>query len=296
MRIRNLRYFVVLAEEQNFHRAAARLHIEQSPLSRAIKALEDDLGVMLFARSRQGTRITPAGERLVTEVKDIFTRIDQALRAVREVDGRCRIPLRVGIADGMVQPRLSQCLSQWRELLPRTELDLHEVRSLQVPDMLRREQIDVAFCFGLGTTAGIAQEAVWSDPVVVLLPAGHALASETRLSMAQVVAQPLILCDPDFKPGFRQQTEALVHRHTDSPVIAAAASSLANLITQVGAGFGVGLADAGHMETLARPDVVSVPLDEPAAVLAVYIAYKTPADGEVSDSLANFLAHVRTFA
>ncbi|WP_398501111.1 LysR family transcriptional regulator [Variovorax sp.] len=296
MQLRQLRYFVAVAEELNFYRAAERVHVDQSPMSRTIQALEGRLNVQLFVRSRRGTRITPAGERLLIEVKDIFAHIDRAVRAVQEVDGRCRIPLRVGIADGMVQPRLSQCLAQWRELLPKTELDLRELRSLQVPDLLRREEIDVAFCFGLAVGDGVTQEAAWTDPVVVLLPAEHALATATSLTMPQVVAHPLVLCDAEVKPGFRQQTQALVDRYSDAPSIAVAASSLAQLITQVGAGFGIGLADAGHMETLARPDVVSVPLDDPAAVLTVYVAYKTPSDGKVPDAIANFLAHVKTFA
>lgn len=296
MELRHLRRFIAVAEELNFYRAAERAHVDQSPMSRTIQALESRLKVQLFVRSRQGTRITPAGARLLIEAKDILAHIDQAVRAVQEVDGRCRIPLRVGMADGMVQPRLSQCLAQWRELLPKNELDLRELRSVQVPDLLRREEIDVAFCFGLPAGDSVTQEAAWTDPVVVLLPAGHALAAHARLTMPQVIAYPLVLCDADFKPGFRAQTQALVDRYTDAPTIAAAASSLAHLITQVGAGFGIGLADAGHMETLARPDVVSVPLDDPAAVLTVHLAYKTPADGHVPDALANFLAHVKTFA
>jgi DNA-binding transcriptional LysR family regulator len=161
MELRHLRYFLAVAEELNFYRAAERVHVDQSPMSRTIQALEDELNVKLFVRSRQGTRITPAGVRFLVEVKDIFARIDQAVRVVREVDGRCRMPLRVGIADGMVQPRLSQCLAQWRELLPKTELDLRELRSCQVPDLLRREEIDVTFRFGLAGSDGVTQEAIW---------------------------------------------------------------------------------------------------------------------------------------
>ena len=113
--LRHLRYFRAVAEEQNFHRAAERIPVDLSALSRAVRELEDYVGVELLVRSPAGTRITPAGARMLDGVRGIFDAIEQATRAAREVDGRERLPLRIGIADGLIQPMLTQCLALWRE-------------------------------------------------------------------------------------------------------------------------------------------------------------------------------------
>lgn len=85
MELRHLRCFVVLAEELHFTRAAERLHIEQSPLSRTIKELEDDLGALLFNRDRRGTRLTDAGKAFLLDVRRLFTTLDQARENVKAV-------------------------------------------------------------------------------------------------------------------------------------------------------------------------------------------------------------------
>ena len=114
--LRHLRYFIAVAEELNFRRAAERVHIDQTPLSRTIRALEDRLGVQLFVRAPRKLHLTPAGLRLLKEARKVFIRIERAHRAVRETDARFRAPLRIGVADGIAQPRLSECLVRWREM------------------------------------------------------------------------------------------------------------------------------------------------------------------------------------
>ena len=116
--LRHLRYFIAVAEELNFRRAAERVHIDQTPLSCTIRALEDRLGVQLFVRAPRKLHLTPAGLRLLKEARKVFIRIERAHRAVRETDARFCAPLRIGVADGIAQPRLSECLVRWREMAP----------------------------------------------------------------------------------------------------------------------------------------------------------------------------------
>src|SRR5690606_12550279 len=115
MELRHLRCFIVLAEELHFTRAAERLHIEQSPLSRTIKELEDELGVLLFTRDRRGTRLTQAGAVFLQDVRRVFTTLEQARENARAGSAGYRGSLRIAVSDGAVDPRLSAFLARCRE-------------------------------------------------------------------------------------------------------------------------------------------------------------------------------------
>lgn len=294
--LRHLRYFRAVAEEQNFHRAAERIPVDLSALSRAVRELEEHVGVELLVRSPAGTRITPAGARMLDEVRGVFDAIEQAVRAAREVDGRERLPLRIGIADGLIQPMLSQCLAQWREAVPEIGLELTELRALLMAEALRREEIDVGFTFGLCRAEGLVQEPAWSYSLLVLMPAGHELADRPSLALSDVIGEPLIVCDPDYKPGVHHQVDRLLRQAAGDAVldIAGKAGSLASFLTQIGAGYGIGLVDVGHMQTMARPDLAMVPLADPEAELVTHMLWKPPRDGQpLHASVRRFVEHVR---
>lgn len=259
--LRHLRYFVAVAEELNFRRAAERIHIDQTPLARTVRDLEERLGLQLFVRGSRKLNLTPAGARLLNETRKVFIRIDRAYRAARETDVRFRAPLRIGIADGIAQPELSECFVRWRESTPEIPLELTEMRAFELADALQREELDAGFSFGVPDDSAIAQQPAWSYSVVALLPLGHELASQPVLSIVDVLAFPLLFCHPIRQPGLRQQMHAIVQRHTLTPTLAGEASTLAGYMTRIASGMGVGLGDAGHVAMIRRSDVVAVPLD-----------------------------------
>src|SRR5690606_7090814 len=127
MELRHLRCFIVLAEELHFTRAAERLHIEQPPLSRAIKELEDELGVVLFDRNRRGTELTAAGATFLQDVRRLFTTLEQARENAKAIGAGLRGSLRIAISDGAIDPRLSAFLARCREEDPEIEMRLYEV-------------------------------------------------------------------------------------------------------------------------------------------------------------------------
>lgn len=290
--LRHLRYFIAVAEELNFRRAAERVHIDQTPLSRTIRDLEDQLGVQLFVRTPRKLHLTPAGQRLLKETRKVFVRIERAHRAVRETDARFRAPLRIGVADGIAQPKLSQCLARWREVASAIPLELTEMRASELADALRHEELDAGFSFGLPDDGAISQQPAWSYPVMALLPIGHELTLQPVLLIADVLSFPLLLCHADRQPGLLHQLRAIVRRHTTTPTLAGEASTLAGYVTRIAAGLGVGLGDAGHAATLCRNDVVVKPLHENERI-TTFVVHKHQRFG-LPEALQLFVAHAKT--
>lgn len=289
--LRHLRYFVAVAEELNFRRAAERIHIDPTPLSRTIRDLEDQLGVLLFLRMPRKVRLTPAGARLLKEARKLFIRLERTRRVVRATDARYRAPLRIGVADGIAQPRLSKCFAGWQALAPETPIELSEMSADELAAALRREEIDAGISFGLPDDEVIAQESAWSYPLMAMLPFGHELASLEKVALADVLAFPLISCRAEQQPGLLQQMKAIVQRYSPVPTIVGEASSLAGYITRIAAGMGVGLADAGHVATLHRTDVVAVPLQEDEHIVT-RVLHKHQRFG-LTEELQRFLTHAK---
>lgn len=290
--LRHLRYFIAVAEELNFRRAAERVHIDQTPLSRTIRDLEEQLGVQLFVRAPRKLYLTPAGLRLLIEARKVLIRVERARRAVRETDARLRAPLRIGVADGIAQPKLTECIVRWREVAPEIPLELTEMRAFELAAALQREELDAGFSFGLPDDAAIAQQLAWSYPVMALLPMGHELASQPVLSIAELLSFPLLSYSAERQPGLLQQMRSILQRQTATPTIAGEACTLTGYITRIAAGMGVGIGDAGHVATLCRDEVVAVPIQEDERI-TTFVLHKHQRFG-LPEALQRFVAHAGT--
>lgn len=290
--LRHLRYFIAVAEELNFTRAAERVHIDQTPLSRAVRDLEEELNVQLFVRRPRRLTLTPAGARLLEEARKLFIRFERTKRAVRQTHSMYQAPLRIGVADGLAQPRLAKCFSRWQAIAPETPLELAEMRASELVAALSREDIDIGFSFGVPESDCLAQEAVWSYPLMALLPRGHELSRAQALSLAELACFPLITCCASYKPGLRQQVDALLARSGRILTVAGEACTFTGCVTRIAAGLGVGLADSGHAKTLCRDDVVAVPLVDDAC-LHTYVLHKHRRFG-LPEVVQRFLAHAKS--
>jgi len=192
--LRHLRCFVVVAEELHFARAAARLHIEQSPLSRIIKDLEYRLGVQLFERTTRRTRLTWAGSVLLEEARRIFAVVEQAKASVKGAAAGFRGKLRVALSDGVPQSRLAALLAQCREEDPDVEIFLREVPSSVQANGLREDLFDVGFAQTVANERdGLLAEPVWQDPLVVVLPARHQLLAHRQIPLDEIARHTLVV-------------------------------------------------------------------------------------------------------
>lgn len=290
--LRHLRYFIAVAEALNFRRAAERIHIDQSPLSRAVRDLEEKLGVPLFVRLPRGLQLTPAGLRLLTESRELLIRLERVKRTVRHTHALYQAPLSIGIADGIAQPRLSECLNRWRLVAPEVPLEIAEMRARELASALRNEEVDVGFSFGVPDDEAIAQRPAWSYHVMALLPSGHELAGRSEIPLPELLSFPLLSCNEERLPGLLGQIRKIVHKHTEQPTLAGAASTLSGYVTRIAAGAGVGLADAGHTWALQRDDVLAVPLAE-GEHITTFVLHKHQRFC-ITEPLQRFLAHVST--
>ncbi|WP_050161905.1 LysR family transcriptional regulator [Pseudomonas aeruginosa] len=291
MELRHLRCFVALAEELHFTRAAERLHIEQPPLSRAIKELEDDLGVVLFERNRRGTVLTEAGATFLQDVRRVFAVLKQAQENVQAVAAGLSGSLRIAVSDGAIDPRLSALLARCREEEPEIEIRLSEV---PLADQLRglcSGDFSIGFAHTAEVGDGIVTEPLWHDPLVVAVPARHPLLSHKAVPLHQLAIYPLVLCDPQVCEGYYRELARLLRPLERPPDVAEHVSSLDMMLTLVGAGYGVGFITETRIAASLRPDVVIRPLAMDSAVITTYLLRPAGEDSPVS--VERFIARLR---
>lgn len=289
MDLRHLRCFMAVAEELHFARAAEKLHIEQSPLSRAIKELEEDLGVRLFDRTTRSTRLTRAGKLFLEHVPRIFTALEQARNSVKAVAAGYHDQLRVALSDGITSPRLTTLLAQCRQDEPEVEVRLFEVPLSQQIRGLHDDLYDVGFAQSAEVGDGIVAEPAWSDPLMVAVPARHPLLTHKRIPLDEVLRYPLATCDPQLCEGYGRQIARLLRRVDTEPLIAEQVASLDLMLTLVAAGYALALVGASQVAACRNPDVVCRPLAGRSPMLTTYLLRR---DTDPSETLNRFIDRV----
>ncbi|QEE24934.1 LysR family transcriptional regulator [Rhodanobacter glycinis] len=287
MELRHLKYFTAVAEELHFARAAERLHIEQSPLSRAIKDLEYDLDVQLLKRTTRSTELTWAGQVFLDQARRVLAMVSQAKVAAKSAAQGYRGHLRIAVSDGLAQPRLSSLLARCRKEEPDVEIHLFEMPFAQQVSGLRHDLLDAGFALASDVGVDLVAKPVWTDPVAVVVPARHPLMAHKRIPLAEALKYPLVMCHPEAGSGCHQQIEAMLRSHPANPTIADYVTSLELMLTLVGAGYGIGFAIASQVALFQRDDVVVRPIAGRAPTLVTYLLY---ADRELSEPLQHFMA------
>lgn len=290
MELRHLRCFLAVAEELHFARAAERLHIEQSPLSRTIKELEEDLGEQLFVRTSRSTRLTRAGKLFLEHVPRVFTALQQARESVKAATNGFHGQLRIALSDGIPPSRLPALLAMCRQEEPEVDVRLFQVPLTQQLKGLQDDLYDVGFAQSDDVGEGIAAEAVWSDPLMVAVPARHHLLRHKRIPLDEVLHFPLVLCDPQACEGHARQVERVLRRADREPLIAERVASFELMMVVVSAGFALGLAGGTQIAASREPGVIARPLAGRSPMLTTYLLRR---EGEVSEVLSRFIERVQ---
>ncbi|EPL3753520.1 LysR family transcriptional regulator, partial [Pseudomonas aeruginosa] len=272
-------------------RAAERLHIEQPPLSRAIKELEDELGVVFFDRDRRGTRLTPAGAAFLQDIRRLFIILEQAQDNARAIAAGLRGSLRIAISDGAIDSRLSAFLARCRAEEPEIEIRLCEVPLAEQVRGLRAGDFSIGFAHAADVGDGITAQAIWHDPLVVAVPARHELLIHKEVPLDELGSHPLVLCDPQICEGYCRELARLLGPLENRQNVVEHATSLDMMLTLVGAGYGVGFMAATKIPISQRPDVVIRPLAVESAIITTYLL--RPDSGDVPASLERLIVRLR---
>jgi DNA-binding transcriptional LysR family regulator len=268
-----LRYFSAVAERLHFGRAAEALHISQPPLSRAVRALEAQLGVALFVRNRRRVELTPAGERLLEETRRLTSHLERTVADLRAMASGEEARLRIGfvsLADYGVLPGLLKAYKAGR---PRVRLALREMLSPEQAGALAAGELD--FGLLLPPVAGAAELdhlIVQRERFVVALPARHRLARERKVAMRSLAGEPLVMVPREIAPGLYDIVANLAARCGFSLNVSQEAIQMQTVVSLVSSGLGAAVVPAS-VANLGRRGVVYRELADAHPRLDVWLAW-----------------------
>ena len=238
MELRQLRYFVAVAEQGNISRAAKKIFLTQPALSRQIKALEDEIGQCLLQRQAHSIRLTPAGEALLREARELLQHAEQLLERVRSAGRGPR--LRIGYAPSLAAGLLSPAVETFTQAHPTARVELLDLSTNEMLSGLESGELDVALSVGeQRATRRLTWELLVRAPWRLAVSRNHPLAQRSQVTPAEVVREPLLgFCERDYPEYWGFVTGWLGH-HKQRPRIAGEYSGTENLMAAVESGLGV---------------------------------------------------------
>jgi DNA-binding transcriptional LysR family regulator len=298
MELRHLRYFIAVAEEGHITRAAARLGIQQPPLSQQIHALERELDVQLFRRKPRGVVLTDAGRALLDDARAILAQVDHARATTRRTARGEQGRLVVGFTSSApFVPFVPRVIRAFRESFPLVSLTLEETGTGEMIEALRNELIDAAFIRSPAPDpSGVVVHPLLEEAMVVALPIGHRMASsadDAALKLAALAGETFILYRRPVGPGLYDAIIASCHGAGFSPLVGQEAPRILSTLSLVAAGLGVTLVPAS-LQHLRMDGVIFRQLaGEPQPKAPLNLAYRRD---EASAVVRRFIELVRQTA
>jgi DNA-binding transcriptional LysR family regulator len=244
MELRHLRYFVTVAEELHFGRAAQRLNMSQPPLSRQIQELEEEVGFPLFVREYHKVELTAAGTVYLSQVKRVLEQLETAKQDAAAVALGRKGHLRIGHGTHLPDGYLSRVLAALQPSAPHVTIDLLEAPTPRVLQALQQKAIDVAFLITPSARAGLVVRALLREPLVIVVPAGHRYATAPLLDLAQLAEENFVLCRRYADPGYRELVEAVCREAGFTPRVLQAVEHKQTVLDLVSQGLGVSVVQA----------------------------------------------------
>lgn len=296
MDFRRLRYFVAVAETLSFSRAAEQLHISQPPLSQQIKLLEEDLGVLLFERTRRVVRLTEAGNLFYRQAIDILQRYAEA----REVcalsrDGRAgklRLAFTASVPMFEAFPRL---LHAFRQSYPRIDIDLRHLSTGEQLQALQANEIDIGFLrpsSSFRSPSSMEVMELWRDELVLAVASDHQLARpDARPTLLDLADEDFILFPQALGCGLFEHITTLTTQAGFAPRIVQEARENSTTLALVAAGLGISIVPSIYAGTK-PPGVVFIPLEDANTQSRIIMA---TTHGQANASIRLFTQHAHPF-
>jgi DNA-binding transcriptional LysR family regulator len=285
-----LSYFVAVAEELNFTRAAERLHVSQSPLSQAIKALESNVGVALLERSSRHVELTPAGEELLPAARAAIAAVEHAISVARAA-GEGEQRLRVGFLAFGACDVIDRTLAAFAAPVSDLRLETRQADFSDPTAGLAAGSVDAAFVRLPVTASGLELEQLSSEPRVAVLPAWHPLAGRERIEIGDLVDEHWLQMPGRDRP-WRDFWLATAYRDGAAPLLGPEVRTIDEQLAATATGGYVSLAPASVASSYPRPGISYVPV---AGIerSAVAIGWR---QGDRRESLSRFVERARELA
>jgi DNA-binding transcriptional LysR family regulator len=290
MELRHLRYFVMLADELHFRRAGERLHIAQSALSQQIRQLENEIEVKLLWRTTRQVRLTDAGQAFLQDARRILGDVERATRMARLTGRGAAGVLTIGCTEAAEISVLPRALNAFHKSAPGVTLAVESLATSAQVQALRDGRIQLGFLrIPCEDSALLAVEPVWREPMVVVLPESHPLATCRRISLKELADQPVISFPRRLAPGFYDSLMGYCHRAGVTLQVVKEAEHFQAQQTLIALGFGLALQPAS-LRSVTRRGVVYRPLRGPAPTAEIGMACRKDDRSEI---LSAFLDVVR---
>lgn len=241
MELRQLRHFVVLAEEMHFGRAAQRLHMTQPALSNSVMRLEEELGVRLFERGSKSMSSTLIGCAMLKRAREIVTLEEKMLDFARSMAAGRAGFIDVGFTSTLLFRGLTDVLNQFSQAYPEIELSVRELSTQTQLDMLRNGRLDVAFINSPVAPAGIESLVLFEERFVACLPCGHSLASKREIDVEELRHDVFVMFSREPSPAYYDHVIAICSAGGFQPKVRVAAALVLSVVALVASGIGVSL-------------------------------------------------------
>jgi DNA-binding transcriptional LysR family regulator len=293
MELRHLRYFVAVAEELHFSRAAERLHIAQPPLSQQIRQLEDELGVRLFDRTKRRVQLTDAGRLVVGEARRALAQAGRVAEAARHAAQGSAGLLRVGFSSSAPYTTLPAILRSFRGQFPHVVLNLFERSTEEQVELLAAGAIDIGFVRRPieGALESLVVKTILREPLVLALPHDHPLRARRAVNPRALAHEPFILFPRHAAPGLYDQIASICRRAGFRAQVAQEAVQMQTIVSLVSAGLGVAIVPAS-IRKLHRERVLYRPLRPATATTEMAIAYHHGSRSMVLESFLRVVAKI----
>jgi DNA-binding transcriptional LysR family regulator len=276
MELRDLRYFVAIAQHGNVSRAAEQLHVSQPALSEQIRKLEDELGVPLFTRTSRGMLLTDGGEALLPHARTVLAQADAAAESVRMVAHGLVGTLTLGFIDSAALAILPPLIHRFTDRYPNVKLRLRELGTRQQLDAVESGEIDVGIVRGPVWNASIAGRRVAIESLLVALSSSHALATAQTVPIADLREDGFIMYPHERGAALAEETLRLCHAAGFDPRVVQEANEIYTICGMVAAGLGVAIVPSSA-SAIALHGVVYRPIDDPRAQLERWAVWREEA-------------------
>ena len=292
MELRQLRYFVAVAEELNFTKAARRMQIAQPPLSRQIRDLEREIGVRLFERNSARVFLTDAGNRFLNEAHAVLRNAARAIEVARQAKTGESGTVRIGIAKGLGEV-VSRVINRHLRLLPGVEIDVQDIASGFQSEALVTGRIDVGFLRPPTDTTKLSSEPLFAERFSVVLPRSSPLAKHKHLRLKHLVDQRLLLIDRPISSGAYDKTLDLIRNAGLSanivPTQTIVHDEAGAILVDSGKGIYIAVGRNPYHPAFADR-LIALPLMEPGATIEVHIVWRKKEQTKVA---LDFIAFTR---